>query len=207
MAHPDWNDRYGSGEPLPWDTGTPDPLLEEMVKSGALPRGGRAIDIGCGTGTNAIWLAQQGFEVIGVDVAPLAIEQARKKAGGVQRVRFAVHDILKGAPEGGPFQLVFDRGCFHVFDEAADRARFAARVASILAPEGRWLSLIGSTEGAPRDGGPPRRSARDIANAIEPELEILTLRSTQFEMDPPPKAWICLTSRRETPAQPSTRRG
>jgi SAM-dependent methyltransferase len=206
MAHPDWNERYAAGE-LPWDTGTPDPMLVELVKSGALPRGGRAIDIGCGTGTNVIWLAQQGFEVLGVDIAPLAVEQARKKAGALARVRFAVHDILKGAPEGGPFQLVFDRGCFHVFDEAADRAKFAARVASILAPEGRWLSLIGSTEGAPRDTGPPRRSARDIADAIEPQLEVLALRSAEFELDPPVKAWICVTGRREFPAQPSSRRG
>jgi SAM-dependent methyltransferase len=207
MAHPDWNERYGSGEPLPWDAGVPDPMLVELVQSGALPRGGKAIDIGCGTGTNVIWLAQQGFDVLGVDIAPLAVEQARKKAGGAARVRFAVHDILAGAPEGGPFQLVFDRGCFHVFDEAAERAKFATRVASILASGGRWLSLIGSTEGAARDSGPPRRSVRDIAAAMEPELELLTLSSAQFELDPPVKAWVCITGRREVPAQPSSRRG
>jgi len=45
--------------------------------------------------------------------------------------------LLAAAPEGGPFQLVFDRGCFHVFDEPAERSKFAARMAEVLAPDGR----------------------------------------------------------------------
>ena len=103
---------------------------------------------------------------------------------------------------------MFDRGCFHVFDDEANRARFAARVAAALAPGGMWLSLIGSTEGPPRDVGPPRRNVREVAKAIEPELEIVELRAMVFDsqLDPAP-AWFCLTRRRAMPAQPSTRRG
>src|SRR5262249_49867258 len=103
--------------------------------------------------------------------------------------------------------FVFDRGVLHVFDEADDRARFAARVAALLTPTGRWLSLIGSTEGPPREFGPPRRSARDVMAAIEPELEILELRMMHFDVErmEPPKAWLCLSRRRETPAQPTSR--
>lgn len=70
--------------------------------------------------------------------------------------RFAVWDILVAPPPGGPFHFVFDRGCFHVFDEAGEREQFAAQVAAVLAPGGLWLSLIGSTEGPPREVGPPR---------------------------------------------------
>jgi hypothetical protein len=93
-----------------------------------------------------------------------------------------------------------------VFDAPDVRARFAALVAGVLAPGGRWLSLIGSTEGAPRETGPPRRSARDIANAVEPSLEIIELRSIQFDVgvDLPPAAWLCLSRVRAMPAQPST---
>ena len=204
MAHPTWNDSYTSGDPLPWDTGVPDPMLIEAVESGAVPRG-RALDIGCGTGTNAIWLAQQGYEVLGVDLAPRAIERANEKLKG-ERCRFAVLDFLAARPEG-EFELVFDRGCFHVFDQPAERSRFAAQVASVLAPGGVWLSLIGSTEGAPRDTGPPRRSAREVTSAIEPVLELLELRMVHFDIDQPepPKAWLCLSRRRDIPAQPSTR--
>jgi hypothetical protein len=103
---------------------------------------------------------------------------------------------------------VFDRGCFHVFDDAAERGKLAAQVASVLAHDGVWLSLIGSTEGAPRDTGPPRRSARDVVGAIEPHLEILALRSAEFRDTPQPaKAWVCLARRRPVPAQPSSRHG
>jgi SAM-dependent methyltransferase len=169
---------------------------------------GRALEVGSGTGTNAIWLAERGFEVLGVDIAPLAVEQARAKLQGKKlSCRFETLDFLAEAPAGGPFDFVFDRGCLHVFDEAEERARFAARVASALAPGGSWLSLCGSTEGPARDTGPPRRSARELVGAIEPELEILELRSVEFKTQPvPAKAWFCLSQRRIVPAQPPTRR-
>ena len=88
------------------------------------------------------------------------------------------------------------------------RSRFAERVAAVLAPNGLWLSLIGSTEGPPRDVGPPRRSARDVVAAIEPALELVALREARFDpkSDTPLHAWVCLSRRRELPAQPSSRR-
>src|SRR5215470_19319030 len=104
MPHPPWNERYASGESLPWDTGTPDPLLVDMIESRAIVPG-RALEIGCGTGTNAIYLAQHGFEVIGVDISPLAVENARAKSHG--RCRFETVDFLNEAPPGGPFRFVF----------------------------------------------------------------------------------------------------
>jgi hypothetical protein len=97
---------------------------------------------------------------------------------------------------------VFDRGCFHVFDEPDERQRFAAQVAAVLAPGGLWLSLIGSTEGPPREVGPPRRSAREVTFAIEPAMEIVELRSTEFRGNNA-KAWFCLSRRRTTPSNPS----
>ena len=205
MSH-SWNENYEQ-DFIPWDTGVPEPMLIQVVESGALPVG-RALDVGCGTGTNAIWLAQHGYQVLGVDVAPLAIEKARAKLPAGLSCRFAKLDFLAEKLEGGPFQLVFDRGCLHVFDQPADRANFAAQVATVLAPDGMWLSLIGSTEGPPREVGPPQRTLRDVADAIEPHLEILSVRSAEFRGLPEAaKAWICLSRRRTSPAQPSTRRG
>src|SRR5262245_17830875 len=143
MAHPSWNENYASGEPLPWDTGTPDPLLVEMIESGTIAPG-RALEIGSGTGTNAIFIAQHGFDVLGVDISEVAVNQARAKAHGL--CRFEVLDFLAARPSGGPFDFVFDRGCLHVFDEAGEQVRFAQRVAAELVERGFWLSLIGSTE-------------------------------------------------------------
>jgi SAM-dependent methyltransferase len=204
MPHPSWNESYASGESLPWDTGTPDPLLVEVIESRAIAPG-RTLEIGCGTGTNAIFLAQHGFDVLGIDISEVAVARARAKAQG--RCRFEAVDYLAAAPAGGPFQFVFDRGCFHVFDGEGERARFAENVAAELVEHGFWLSLIGSTEGAPRDEGPPRRSARDVMNAIEPALEIVQLRSTEFTVcEEQLKSWLCLSRKRAIAAQPSTRR-
>ena len=150
-------------------------------------------------------MAERGFDVLGVDVSPLAVERARAKMEGrALRCRFAALDFLAATPPGGPFQFVFDRGCFHVFDEPDERQRFAARVAAALAPGGLWLSLIGSTEGPPREVGPPRRSAVEVTLAIEPALEIVELRSAEFHGHGA-KAWFCLSRQRTMPAQPSTR--
>lgn len=203
MPHPSWNESYASGQ-LPWDTGQPEPVLVEFVTSGAVTPG-RALEIGAGTGTNAIWMAERGFDVLGIDVSPLAVERARTKMEGrTLRCRLAVWDILAAPPPDAPFQFVFDRGCFHVFDEADERERFAAHVAAALAPGGLWLSLIGSTEGKPREVGPPRRSAREVTLGIEPALEIVEMRSAEFH-DRGARAWFCLSRRRTMPAQPSTR--
>src|SRR5580658_9452821 len=194
MPHPSWNESYASGQ-LPWDTGQPEPLLVEFVASSGVEPG-PTLEIGAGTGTNAIWMAERGFDVFGVDVSPLAVEKARAKME-VRHLpcRFEAMDFLAETPPGGPFQFVFDRGCFHVFDEPDERQRFASRVASILAPGGLWLSLIGSTEGPPREVGPPRRSAREVTLAVEPALEIIELRSAEFRAHGA-QAWFCLSRRR-----------
>lgn len=207
MPHPDWNELYQAGE-TPWDTGSADHHLVEYLRAVPDERG-VALDVGCGTGTNAIWLANQGFSVLGVDISTAAIESARTKAGTrVPNCRFLAADFLCDPLSEGPFDFVFDRGCFHVFDEARERARFTERVASVLRPGGRWLSLIGSTEGPAREHGPPRRSARDVIGAIEPALEILELCSSEFRvgMPSPVAAWRCLSRARLMPAQPSTQR-
>ncbi|HBP17972.1 MAG TPA: class I SAM-dependent methyltransferase [Planctomycetes bacterium] len=201
----DWNDHYATGH-LPWDTGKASGHLTRLVSERGLS--GKALDVGCGTGTNSLWLAGHGFSVLGLDIAPLAVEAARAKAEQAREpeCRFEVLDFLSEEVPGGPFELVFDRGVFHTFDAAETRARFAARVAELLTPDGLWLSLLGSTEGAPRDTGPPRRSARDVADAIEPALELVELRATTFDSDMAWPAWTCLSRRRAQPAQPSSRR-
>jgi SAM-dependent methyltransferase len=148
---------------LPWDTGLPEPLLVEFVNSGSVAPG-RTLEIGAGTGTNAIWLAERGFDVLGVDFSSFAVEKANAKMDGRDLCRrFATLDFLAAPAPDGPFHFVFDRGCFHVFDEPGERARFAVHVAAALAPGGLWLNLIGSTEGPPREVGPPRRSAQEVA--------------------------------------------
>ena len=194
MPKTPWTDHYAAGD-LPWDFGQPDPRLVEFVESGAMVPG-RALDVGCGTGTDAIWLAERGFDVLGVDISPLAVDQARSRLGASKLpCRFATFDFFADVLTERPFDFVFDRGCFHLLDKAEERSRFAGRVASALTTGGFWLSLIRSTEGPARDKGPPCRSARDVIGAIEPELEILELRSIPSQIESA-RAWFCLSRRR-----------
>ncbi len=130
----------------PWDTGVTPPEVVEVVEGGMVSPG-RAIDLGCGTGTNAIYLAQHGFDVIGVDSAVLAILKARWKArrAGVQ-VRFhlgLVHrlDFLRQ-----PMDFALDIGCLHGLWEA-DRPDYAAALARHIRPGGYYLLYAWSNRG------------------------------------------------------------
>jgi SAM-dependent methyltransferase len=117
---------YRFGTP-PW-VGDARSELVELVGSGVLAPG-RAIDLGCGVGDNAIFLAQHGFEVTAVDFAPAAISRARAKAreAGVE-VDFVVDDLTRLSRVSGPFDLLVDYGAF---DDLSIRQR-AAYVRSIL---------------------------------------------------------------------------
>ncbi len=105
---------------------------------------------------------------------------------------------LQPAEDEVGLPLVYDRGCFHSFGDGSDRARFAGRVAELLESGGLWHSLIGSTDGPPRDDGPPRRSAADIMAAVEPHFEILALKSTTFDEEghQTKRAWILIARKR-----------
>lgn len=205
VTAPHWDDRYEKTN-VPWDTGVPDPHLVTFVEASASPPR-RVLEIGCGTGTNAIWLATRGSEVLGIDISPRAIAQAEAKVRG-EPVGFLVRDFFD-ASLAGAFDFVFDRGVFHLFDDLPARAKFVGRVAELLSPTGVWLSIVGSTEGPARDHGPPRRSALDLVAAVEPLLEVAQLRSVEFHANipTPAAAWLLQARHRSTPAQPSTHVG
>jgi len=192
-----WEQRYVEGE-LPWDSGETDPHLMRVVEDFSIAPG-KAMEIGCGTGTNAIWLDSQGFDVIGLDLSPTAIERAKAKVESADAsCQMLVADFLTEPIAGSPFSFVYDRGCFHIFDEAEDRANYASRLAGLLEPDGIWHSLIGSTDGPPRDTGPPRRSAADIVDAVRPHFEILQLKSASFDdgKHAEARAWILVARKR-----------
>lgn len=189
--------RYLSGN-IPWDIGRPDYNLKEIVKNFEIPRG-RALDIGCGTGDNAIYLARKGFDVVGIDLVEYPIKIAKEKLQKCEaECTFLLRNFMNERIPGGPFSFVFDRGCFHSFDDTEDRKKFAEQVFEYLLPEGYWLSLIGNADEKRLGPGPPRRSALEIVQAVEPYFEILLLKSGRFDSNskPPPMAWILLLRRR-----------
>lgn len=192
-----WNERYIAGD-LPWDTGKYDFNLAEVV-TGRHIKPCKALEVGCGTGTNAIWLSRQDFSVTAVDITEVGIQKAIEKASeaGVE-CKFYVRDFMRERIDGGPFGFVFDRGCFHSFDRAADRSKYAKIVHSCLERDGLWLTLVGNADEPHRDPGPPQRTANDITKAVEPYFEILLLYASHFDskMPKPPKAWVSLMQKR-----------
>jgi SAM-dependent methyltransferase len=177
----DWNEHYRNGM-LPWDTGRPSSELQRALREhGIQPC--RALEIGCGTGTNSVWLAQQGFEVTGVDVAPLAVEQAEKRAraAGV-KATFLAADVL-GLPDlGGPFGFFFDRGCYHAVRRTAPAA-YAPAVARHLTAGARGLILTGNAR-EPHDPGPPVVTEEEIRSELGVAFEILDLHEFRFDEAP-----------------------
>ena len=125
----------------PWDTGVTPPELVRVV-AGAGPEHmapGRALDLGCGTGTNCLYLARHGWEATGIDFAAPAIVRARGRltqAGTLPgSARFLQGDVtrLDTLDARGPYDLVFDLGCFHGISAGA-RGRYAAGVTRVARP-------------------------------------------------------------------------
>lgn len=100
---------------------------------------GRALDLGCGTGKNSIYLAQQGYTVVGVDFSTQAIELARRNARRAgAAVDFFTGDVTRLDFLAEPFDVVLDVGCFHSLD-AAGRAQYAAHMARLTRPGSTFL--------------------------------------------------------------------
>jgi methyl halide transferase len=193
----EWNDRYRDGN-LPWDTGRPSSELQRVVSQNAI-QPCRVLEIGCGTGSNCIWLAQQGFEATGIDLAPLAVERAQQRAhaAGV-KAQFVAADVLHLPHLGGPFAFFFDRGCYHaVRREAPDQ--YALAVARQLTAGGRGLILAGNAR-EPHDPGPPVVSEEEIRNELGAEFQILDLHEFRFDEAPGVTkrflGWSCLVEKR-----------
>jgi methyl halide transferase len=139
--------------------------------------------------------------VIGIDISEIAIQKAIEKASKANvKCTFIVIDFLTNKIEGAPFGFVFDRGCFHSLNSDEERKSFAENVAAHLEKDGLWLSLVGSADEQRQSPGPPRRTARDIVNSVEPYFEILSLVSSYFGSNrpDPPKAWVCLMQKRRS---------
>jgi SAM-dependent methyltransferase len=121
----------------------PDDLrfLEDVLAQGWAPKAGRALEVGCGTGPLARWLAGRGYAVTGLDVSPTAIAMARAQTEP-HGVTWRVGDICAGEPAGlGRFDLVLDGRALHCITRPADRGRALANVRALLRPGGVFVLM------------------------------------------------------------------
>jgi cyclopropane fatty-acyl-phospholipid synthase-like methyltransferase len=162
-----------------WDRGYPPEPLTRLVESRQLGAG-RAVDIGCGTGTTAVYLAQRGFDAVGIDIAPRAIARARQKASraGV-RAAFLVANItnLPSAPElEAPFDLAVDIGCFHSLGPQA-RDAYVRTLLRLLKPGGSYFlqAFIRASSRRPVRIGPPGVAPGEVEARFRPDFGLTIL--------------------------------
>lgn len=124
---------YRLGRP-PWDTPPPDELRHAIEGPDALSPG-HVLDVGCGTGTNVIYLGRHGWQVTGVDFSSTAIDKARHKAAGISGVYFMQGDAtrLSELPIPRPVDLVLDMGTFHTLSDEG-KAAYARELAAVMTP-------------------------------------------------------------------------
>jgi len=190
-----WESRYQTRDTR-WDTGHPSSELKRVVAEEEITPC-PALEVGCGTGTNAVWLAQQGFAVTAIDVSQLAIEAAQKKAAeaGV-KVRFIAGNILSSPDLVGPFVFYFDRGLYHHLRQV-DLEGYLRLLERTVKPGALGLVLAGNAKTGRT--GPPVVTEEEIRGELGRVFEILRLR--EFYLDPVGEetethlAWSCLLRR------------
>jgi len=182
---------YEGGNP-PWDTKITPPELVEQVEGPQARSAGRALDLGCGTGTNSLYLASHGWNVTGIDFIPSAIEQAWEKQRGADQLsgdaHFLVGDVtqLDALKLESGYTLLFDLGCLHSIEESA-RGRYARGVAQVAAPGALFL-LYGFL---PNELLPNRLTRAEVQTLFGPAF---TLARVVESLDRPgiPSAWYWL---------------
>jgi SAM-dependent methyltransferase len=170
-----WDASYQDGR-APWDIGRPQPAILRLASERGFA--GTVVDVGCGTGENALIVASLGLSVLGVDVAETALAIAREKARerGIE-IEFAAADAFHLDRLGAMFDTVLDCGLFHTFD-GDERPRYVASLAAVTRHDGTLYVLCFSDNGPDTGPHPIRqeelRAAFNASNgwnivAIEPD--------------------------------------
>jgi cyclopropane fatty-acyl-phospholipid synthase-like methyltransferase len=194
---PSWEELYRveRAEGLPWYHPTLDSDFERAI-AGRLAPGARVIDLGTGPGTQAIELAKRGFRVVATDLSPSALEGAKARAAEAGVTIELVADDVVSTRVRGPFDAVFDRGCFHTLDPD-QRATYVASVSGLLGDEGLLFLKCFSHE-QPGTEGPHRFHPHALRAIFEPSFELLSLEPAVFQGNfiPYPRALFAVMRRR-----------
>ena len=160
-----------------WDIARPQPAIVRLAQSGEIV--GTVLDVGCGTGENALYLSSLGHEVTAIDTAQEAIDKARRKSLERRlRVNFRLVDALALPCLGLTFDTVIDSGLFHVFSDE-ERVEYAKNLGAVLMPGGRYFMLCLS-ERETREG-PRRVTKAEITDAFRDGWTINDIQETKFE--------------------------
>lgn len=157
-------ERYEKGD-LPWQIDRPQPEVLRLIEQGKFES--PVLDLGCGTGDNALELARRGYRVLGMDVVPEALRRAREKvekAGVVPPPEYLLGDALKLEESGVEAETVLDCALFHIFEDE-ERPAYVRGLEAVLSPGGR-LHILSFSELETREPGPRRLTKESILRAF-----------------------------------------
>jgi SAM-dependent methyltransferase len=195
-----WDAAYRDGRRPGWDVGRPATELKKTVEAGTI-KPGRAVVLGCGTGTNAIYLAEKGFDVTAIDIAPTALARAKAKAdkAGVT-VRWVLADVL-AVPELEPFDFIFDRGCYH--GVRRHDAKGYVKTLERLSHGGTRALILAGNANEERHYGPPRVKEEELRGDFTELFDFEHLNEIRFDgrdsTGKGPLAWSILLRRKGEP--------
>ncbi len=181
----------------PWDIDHPQGVVIELNEGGELT--GRILDVGCGTGENAIYLASRGSDVVGIDFTQRAIEIAQVKAFEKKvDIQFMVGDVLELDYHfyEADFDGVLDSGLFHTLTDE-ERPLYVEQVAKVLKPGGLFHMLCFSVK-QPGLTGPRRMSTKEITESFQKQFHINYIRDVVYESnvhDPGAKGYLTSATR------------
>lgn len=191
----DWDRLYREGQPS-WETNTAATELQRVLSKKTIPRG-TVLELGCGTGADAVCLAQHGFDVTAVEFSPIALERARRRAEQEDaQVHFVLGDVYDFAQTAGAFDFVYDAGFYH-FARRSDLDRLLDMLWHVTRPGSFYLALAGNDD-EPGDGGPPTVTEHEIHYELGRLFDMVELKTFRFE-SPNRKngylGWSCLMQR------------
>jgi SAM-dependent methyltransferase len=181
-----WDSSYRGNVPAPWDIGRPEAELQKFISAGTVPKC-RVVDMCCGSGSDAVYLATQGFDVTAVDVAPTALAQGEQKARNAHvTVHWVLADLL-AQPDLKPFDFIYDRACYHVL-RYQNLAAYLETVRRFSHPGTKFLLLADQADD--RLGGVAWGVTDDqIRFEFSPMFNIEWLREFRLESTQPGKGW------------------
>lgn len=181
-------------ESMPWFNPELDDDLKQTLDELGL-QSGRMLDLGTGPGTQAMQLARRGFEVTATDISEAAIRLAREKAEAQELDLTWMQDDILDTRLTRQFDLIFDRGCFHVLPPER-RQDYVSIVRGLLKPGG-YLFLKCFSHLQPGEQGPFRFTPDQVREVFGSRLNVLSIKETVYQgtLDPLPQALFCIMQR------------
>lgn len=173
----DWEDVYAK-KSTPWDVNQPEDELVRFVERKVISPC-KVLELGCGHGNDAIFLAKNGFKVTAIDISEKAIMEAKRRAKEADvRINFLVEDASQLSTLKDTFQFIYDRACFHFIHEEK-RTGYLTNIKRLLEKDGYYILIVSSDQ--ERVKGPYQFSKEDIKHIFGSDFEILELRLIKLQ--------------------------